>query len=102
MTEEQYKISLDNLHKKHKEEIYFLRKSFALANNPHKIGDVIVDHHNTIKIEKIQLAPDSFSNLPSCLYTGIELNKKGEPTKRQSNTTIWQSNLRLAPDKNKA
>ena len=66
-------------------------REYANSNNPYKVGDVIKDCRTSIAIEKIAVYISCEES--QCLYTGIELNKKGEPKIRQINTTIYQSNI---------
>ena len=78
-----------------KDELY---KEFAYANNPYKIGDIVTDHiGTTVKIEKIQIYlglgiyPQC---VPQCVYTGVELTKKGEPNKKGNKRSVYQSNIK--------
>ena len=65
-----------------------LIKSYCIANNPYKIGDVFTDHFGSIKIEEIRYSINS----RCCVYYGIELKKDGTPKKSGAKSTAWQSN----------
>ena len=49
---------------------------YANVNNPYKIGDIIRDHCQIIKIESISIEIPHLYNLPSCVYRGTVLTKK--------------------------
>ena len=70
-----------------------LYKEFASANNPYKIGDIVASNIAIIKIEKIQIVVNGLK-YPQCLYTGVELTKKGEPNKRGLKMSIHQSSIK--------
>ena len=70
-----------------------LAKEYAFSNNPYKIGDVVIDKIKTIKIEKIQFTLGGFQSTPECVYTGIELTKKGDPNKKGNKRSVYQSNI---------
>jgi hypothetical protein len=83
------------------EEIYENEKSrlkrfYALSNNNVKIGDIISDKTNTIKVETIGIY---LSSIPQCIYTGIELTKQGLPNKKKTKIKICQENIRKNADK---
>jgi hypothetical protein len=71
-----------------------LMKEYAYMNNPYKIGDIIEDHSSILKIETIRWRPSSIGEkFPSCVYYGIQLTKKLEPSKRQDSTVMHQVNV---------
>lgn len=96
MTPEQYKERKKQLERKLEVELINLAKEYALANNPYKEGDVLQDHIGKIRVRKIQVSASSFvsgSNLPTCVYTGLELKKDGTPTAKGTERSVWQQNL---------
>jgi hypothetical protein len=95
MTQEEYKNKVSELNERHEQELQLLRREYAFANNPYKIGDTVTDHAGSIKIEKIQYTTDFSTNLPCCVYTGVELKKDGTPTKRESKRKVHQSNIQI-------
>lgn len=93
MTQQEYLDKIEEL------DTYYMRakqdiiKSYALSNNPYKVGDSFTDRTGTIRIEKILIRhPDIFNNIPSCVYEGVELKKNGEPKKGNPTRLAWQSN----------
>jgi hypothetical protein len=93
MTKEQYIQKLKDLEAEFENKKGELVRLCAFSNNTIKVGDVITDHSGSIKVEKIQVAFGYACDLPSCVYTGIELNKDGTPNKKGKKRSVWQSNL---------
>lgn len=92
MTSEEFENSVKVLKEKHKNEMNSLKKEYAFANNPYKIGDVISGNTGTIRIDKITVGI-SLDGIPLCVYHGLELKKDLTPTKKMLRTAIWQSNI---------
>ena len=93
MTKEEYKSKVIEINNDRELKLKSLAKEYALSNNPYKIGDVVIDNIKTIKIEKIQFTLGGFQSTPECVYTGIELTKKGELNKRGNKRSIYQSSI---------
>jgi hypothetical protein len=93
MTKEEYKSKLIEINNDSELKLKSLAKEYALSNNPYKIGDIVTDHIKTVKIEKIQFTLGQFQSPPECVYTGIELTKKGEPNKNGNKNSVYQSNI---------
>lgn len=99
---EEYRASVRRLIEEHQWELAGLAKNFALANNPVQVGDIIDDHYQRLRVDKIQIAP---RDVPTCVYTGVLLNKKDQPKmKGRSNPkpvvgNIWQNNLKKINNK---
>lgn len=91
MNKNELNTKLNELLEKYERDRRNIQREYAFSNNPYKIGDIIKDHHTTIKIEKINLHI-SYGEA-SCVYTGIQLNKDGKPSKRQDCNTIYQCNI---------
>ena len=92
MTKEEFERLIEVLRLDYEKARTDLAIKFALSNNPYKIGDIIEDHYHKIKIEYIKVYYVSSS--PQCLYTGVELKKDNTPTNKQSNTTMYQQNVK--------
>lgn len=90
MTEEKLKQELLLLDKKYQEDIIELKKKYADANNPYKVGDIIQDHIGNGIIEKISYY---FSYDTGCKYYCQELKKDGTPKKGNIRRWIYQSNI---------
>ena len=67
-----------------------LRKQYAIEHNPVKVGDIVSDHHHTIRVEKMGIYGYP---IPIMRYQGTELTKQGVPKKRQPviGTPVFQS-----------
>lgn len=91
MNKDELKDELTALQVKYEFDRKELFKKFAYANNPYKIGDIVSDHHTTIEIKKIGIYISYGES--SCVYTGIQLNKDGKPSKKQDTTTVYQMNI---------
>lgn len=93
MTKEEYKSKVIEINNDRELKLKSLAKEYALSNNPYKIGDIVTDHIKTVKIEKIQFTLGGLQSPPECVYTGIELTKKGEPNKKGNKRSVYQSNI---------
>lgn len=91
MTKEQYEIAKQKLATDYEDAKNKLITQYCLANNPHKLGDVITDNVGSIRITAIGIYM-SYSD-PCCFYKGIQLKKDGSNSKRQEHTKIYQSNI---------
>lgn len=94
MTQEEYKNKIAELSKKFELDRQNLRKEYAFSNNPYKIGDIITDHIGSIKIDNVKCAQPFLSELPCCVYIGLELKKDGTPTKLGKQRTIYHTNIK--------
>lgn len=90
MTKDELKAKLASLEKEYELNQRGIYREYALANNPHKIGDIIKDHIKTLVIEKIKVYI-SFGE-SECVYYGIILTSAGKPSKNQDQC-IYQSNI---------
>jgi hypothetical protein len=73
MTKETLENQLAQLLADYEQQKKELIKSYCIANNPYKVGDVFTDHFGSIKIEKITYSVDR----RCCVYFGPELKKDG-------------------------
>jgi hypothetical protein len=87
-----YKNELKKIEEDYRKEKTKLHIRYAKACNPYKVGDVISDHCDTIKIEKITFTMAS-SDFPCCLYSGPKLKKDGSSYKNNSYSRIHQTNI---------
>lgn len=90
MTQERYKELLLNMAKQYEHDKNLLKKEFALSNNPYKVDDIVTDHIGSLQIKKIEVY---LSDLPQCVYFGVELKKDLTPVKKQTGRGAYQSNL---------
>lgn len=82
MTKEEYESGLAALKKEYEAKCNELARAYAMANNPYKVGDILQDHYQIIKVERIGWG-HNLCGLPECWYRGTQLTKKLEPKKRQ-------------------
>lgn len=95
MTYEEYEQKVEELESEFNEKKNELSREFAMANNPYKVGDILQDHFQIIRVEKIKWTFTYDTNfIPECLYFGTQLTAKLEPKKRQDiNPCMYQSNV---------
>lgn len=94
MTKKEYESRLAALEKEHKAKCNELARVFAMANNPYKVGDILRDHYQIIRVERIGWG-HNLRGLPECWYRGTQLTKKLEPKKRQDlDPRMAQSNVK--------
>jgi len=81
------------LDKTHDNKIKALYKLFAMSNNTVKVGDIVEDHYQRVKVEKIGW----YINTPGagCTYTGPLYSKKMVPFKSGARDTMYQENLKV-------
>lgn len=82
MTKEEYESGLAALEREYKAKCNELARNYAMSNNPYNIGDILQDHYQIIKVERIGWG-HNLRGLPECWYRGTQLTKKLEPKKRQ-------------------
>lgn len=81
--------SLEDYVKKAKAKISF---EYATSNNPYKLGDIITDGSNRIKIEKADVRI-STSGIPTCVFRGPLVKKDGEQYQNGKWEEVWQTNI---------
>ena len=91
---EEFNSKKKALLEKHDEEMFKLKRDYALSNSTVKIGDMVTDHMGTIKVEKVITW---CRDIPSCVYKGKEYTKAGKPSKRGSTRNVYQINLITQP-----
>lgn len=94
MTYEEYEQKVEELESEFNEKKNELSREFAMANNPYKVGDILQDHYQIIRVEKIKWKWAFLSIISECVYYGTQLTAKLEPKKRQDiNPCMYQSNV---------
>ncbi len=95
MTPEEYKSKIEAIKLKADIEENTVAKEYALSNNPVKVGDIIKDHIGTLKVKAIKWCKGYTYDLPTCVYSGVELKADGiTPCKKQTGRYVYQSNLK--------
>ena len=93
MTLEQYKARKAEIEASAKRAINDLKKEYAKANNPYKIGDIFTDHIGSIEItECVGAGQIGYIDEPCMVYNGYILTAKGERRKDAATRSAWQSN----------
>jgi len=73
-----------------KDKVY---TTYALSNNPYKIGQIIEDHYQRILIEEIKIRMSKYDE-SECVYYGPLLTKKNKPFKSHKKNLMYQSNVK--------
>lgn len=95
MTKEELKKKLDELSKKFDKDKQALLKQCAEENCDIKIGDIVTDHFQTIKVEKMTYYYDYMRQMPEMIFYGTNYKKDGTIAKRQQPTQVpvYQTNV---------
>ena len=93
MDKSQYNERLKNIESSYQQEKKELAKAYAFANNPYKVGDILRDHFQTLKITYIGWGFGTFNDFPACTYQGVILKKDLTPRKDLMNGVMWQNNV---------
>lgn len=73
---------------RHKREMDRLAISFAKSNQKFEIGQIIENHNERIKIDKIKYGGWSFGAPPCCIYYGTAYTLKNTPYKNNRKAGI--------------
>lgn len=94
MDKKTYLDKLEKIENNYELKVKELKRSYAISNNPVKIGDIIKDHIEIMKVEKIKhFYTPTGSDFPACVYHGIKYTKKIKPYKNKEKIIIFQDNL---------
>lgn len=93
MEQQEYKERLVKIQQEAERQKRNLAVEYALSNSPYDIGDVVKDHLGYLKIEKVDVTVTFGSQIPECVYYGVELKKDLTPMKSQTGRGVYQSNL---------
>lgn len=88
----EYNLKISEINKESEKKKMDLTREFCLSHNTIKLGDVCGDNVGSIIVDKIQIAMGFFKT-PCCVYTGRELQKNGNPYKKERIRSVWQTNL---------
>ena len=93
MTLEEFQQKTEIINKDRDKKWLDLCKDYAFTNNPYKVGDILEDHYQIIKIESIKLSITRES--ACCIYIGPQLRMKTlEPYKNGAKSTMYQLNVK--------
>ena len=83
MTKEELEKKLTEAAEKFEEEKQAILKQCAEENCDIKIGDIVTDHFQTIKVEKMTYYYDYVRQMPIMIFHGANYKKDGTISKRQ-------------------
>lgn len=93
MTQEELKekiAAIDRLAATQKKAAFF---EYVRTNAKHKIGDIVSDSSQTIRVEKIKFSVYGRNDV-SIYYYGPMLTKKGEPRKDGQKCAVWEERIK--------
>lgn len=88
MTKEELQKKLTKAAEKFEEERQAILKQCAEENCDIKIGDIVTDHFQTIKVEKMSYYYDCMRQMPEMIFYGDNYKKDGTISKRQQPTQV--------------
>lgn len=92
MTRDEYNLKMKDLENEFRNKRTALTREFVLSNNPYKVGDILQDRKNIIRVERISC--DYFGRAPECIYYGTQLNEDLTPKKTQDyKSFMYQNNV---------
>jgi hypothetical protein len=94
--QEKHKLETEEMELRHQSEMKSVWREFASSNNPVKVGDIVADSSDRIRVDKIQYlfqAPTIGWDVPSCRYRGYRLRKDGKEFKDCSRGYVYQMNM---------
>jgi hypothetical protein len=91
MTLEEYKGLIIQINKEANLKRLQVGRKFAISNNTISIGDKITDHIGSIIVQKITVY---HSEIPQCVYDGVEINKNGKENKKGKTRAVYESNIK--------
>ena len=92
MTNEEMKQKIAHIERVASLQKNAVYREFVLSNAKYKIGDIVGDSTNIIRVESI-----SYSKYPGGIeiyYYGPLLTKKGEPRKDGAKRAVFESNIK--------
>ena len=96
MTEKEFMRAINKIKSEQSEKIKAVRAQYAEDNNPVKIGDMISDHYQTLKVERFCIHSASFKReFPFYSYHGPLITKAGKPFKSGKRGRIYQTQLKI-------
>lgn len=94
MISEETRIKLDEIHEKYINDSEALLISEAKKSNPYKVGDIIQDHYQIIKIDQTIYKVDVDRRYFRIVYKGIKLTKKLKPFKSGEVSFVYKENIK--------
>jgi len=92
MTEKEYLEKKSQLEAYYSKKIKELKIEFALSNNLYRVGDIISDRQDVIRIQETRVV--SGLGVPECVFFGPLLTKKLVPWRNKKEGVIYQKNVK--------
>ena len=86
-----YTIRKDDLKKRFNKDLESIHIEFAKSNNPYKIGDILQDHYQIIKVTEIGFQVTG--GVCVCVYRGYRLKKNLKSYLSEKFSSMWQLNV---------
>ena len=101
MTKKELWKKLTEAAEKYEKEKQAILKQCAEENCDIKIGDIVTDHFQTIKVEKMACYYDCMRQMPEMVFYGANYKKDGTISKRQQPTQVpvYQTNVKFVNGK---
>jgi len=101
MTKEELEKKLTEAAEKFEKEKEEILKQYAEENCNIKIGDIVTDHFQTIKVEKMAYYYDCMLQMPKMIFYGANYKKDGTISKRQKpyQVPVYQTNVKFVNGK---
>lgn len=93
MTPVEYAEKIQAVRKEAESKIKAIQIEYAEKNNPVKIGDMVSNQSTNVKVETIGIA--IIAGLPSMVYHGPAMTKKGNLFKSGKRDKVYQVNLQI-------
>ena len=95
MTKEEFNKRLNKLSEQFDKDKESLYMQYAKENCNIEIGDIVTDHFQTIKVEKMTYYYDCMRQMPVMIFYGTNYKKDGTISKRQQPTQVpvYQTNV---------
>ena len=94
MTNEEMKQKIAHIERVASLQKKAVYREFVLSNAKYKIGDIIGDTSDIIRVESISYS--TYCNDILICYVGPLLTKKGEPRKDGAKRTVFESNIKTS------
>jgi len=94
MNKHEYKVKLEAIKREASEAERALMTEYATSNSTVKIGDIVDDTLDRVKVDTIETYLPSVANPhPSCVYSGVKYTRSLKPFKNGERIRIFQNNM---------
>lgn len=94
MTLEEYRSAINSIDSEANRQKNIIHRKFAEERNPFKIGDIVTDHYQTIRIEEMGVYLSY--GTPQMKFFGPVLTKSGYERKDKAKSWVFQENVKNA------